>query len=436
MTEPSIPDPHLPSELTARGKPPRPRRLPLLVGFGILIITTALVFRFSGWGHEFQLRRASLETLRTWAAAKPRDPLLYYHLATKAYAANSLAEAGACYQTAVNQAPRMAKAYLGLALVQRSIEAWPQAYESAKKAQEIDPRDVDTQLVVGDLVMHASRARAIPEFQRATQLAPGRADGWYWLGVCNEEINQRAEALTALRKAVALEPGNAVYQRDLGKVLMETNFFAEARSALERAHKADGRDPQTNFLLGEVRLKTAQSDQDLRDADRLFAEAQAALASVTGADPASLAQVLGERAQAAKRLRKPQEALNYLEMARKLAPRGLKYLYDEAEVLRLAGQEQRARAMMTEYSRLSLGVNSASQLIERIKQDPKQPSLRLKLARVFARNRDYPRAVNQYEYCLYLDPKQEDARRELNALKKRLGAPSNAGQSGTPAAAR
>lgn len=408
------------------GGPRVPRRLVALLVIGVAAILAAILVRFSPWAQEYPLRNASLTTLRSWAAQNPRDPLLLYYLGTKAYNANSLAEAGGAFENAVSLDPKMVRAYVGLALVQRDIGQLPQAYASAKQAQQLAPNDLDIQFLVGTLVMRTSAGRAVPEFESVTQKAPRRADAWYWLGICLQQINQKGEAIASLKKAVSLEPKNPLYQRDLGHVLLEMNFFADARAALQKSLALNPDDPRTRFILGDTRLKMAQSDDDLREADALLAACENLLGRASEKDPDMLASAISKRGEIAQRLGQPKQALAHFKRARSLAPRTLNYLYQEAEAHRLVGDEAQSKSLMRLYSRLSAGENAAFQMMERIRQDPKKPELRLQLARLFVKNGDLARAINQYEYCLYLDPLQSEAKRELEALKKRhdLGQPA------------
>lgn len=396
-----------------------PPRLYVLLAVGVVAIVVALGLRSSTWAHEYQLRRANLTTLRSWAAQNPRDPLLLYYLGTKAYNANSLAEAGLSFENAVSLDPKMSRAFVGLAVVQRDIGQMPQAYASAKQAQLLKPEDPDIRFLLGTLIMPASKEKAIEEFRSLTQQAPGRADAWYWMGICQQGFNQKGEAITSLRKAVSLEPKNSLYQRDLGHVLFEMNFFDEARSVLERALRLRPDDPRTQYLVADARLKLAQSDQDLQEADALLASCQKQQSEGADADVELLAGAIGKRGEIAQRLKRWKEALAYFQKARQLTPENLSFLYHEAEVQRLLGNLGPSKVLMVRYDRLSAVANAQFQLTERIKQDPKEPRLRLELARMYARSGDVDRALNQYTYCLYLDPLQVDAKRELEALKKK-----------------
>ena len=46
----------------------------------------------------------------------------------------------------------------------------------------------------------------------------------------------------------------------------------------------------------------------------------------------------------------------------------------------------------------------------------KDPALRLKLARLYARGGQYAKAINQYQMCLSLDAKKTEAGKELEAI--------------------
>ena len=47
-------------------------------------------------------------------------------------------------------------------------------------------------------------------------------------------------------------------------------------------------------------------------------------------------------------------------------------------------------------------------------------TLRLKLARLYAKGGENAKAINQYQMCLALDPKNSGARKELEAFSARL----------------
>lgn len=400
----------------------RVSRLWLLVGLGCLAVAAATALRFSPWAREQQLRRASLAALRAWAAPAPRDALLFYYLGLRAYEANSLGEAGYSFQKATELDPKMHRAFLGLAMVHRDAEQFPEAYAAAKQAQALRPRDPDTQMLVGVLVMNASKTRAVTEFQRVTQLAPRRADAWYSLGVCHNDINQVGEAIEAFKKAVELDPESSLYQRDLGQALLTRNLFDEARAALEKAYRLNPQDPQTPYLLGVALLKMARGEEEVRRADELFASAQKLLGPPTATTATTHAMISSRRAEIARRRGDLKTALKLVEEARRMDPAKLQYLYDLAETLRLKGDTERARVLNREYARRSEIANAVFQASERVKQDPKNPQLRLNVARLFVKSGDLARGINQYEYCLYLDPKNAAAKRELAEVKRKSAA--------------
>src|SRR4051812_34569305 len=74
-------------------QPRKPGRLRAVLLIGLIAIGAALALRMSPWAREYQLNRASLEVLKTWAAESPRDPLVFYYLGTQYNNAGILPEA-------------------------------------------------------------------------------------------------------------------------------------------------------------------------------------------------------------------------------------------------------------------------------------------------------------------------------------------------------
>jgi hypothetical protein len=69
-------------------------------------------------------------------------------------------------------------------------------------------------------------------------------------------------------------------------------------------------------------------------------------------------------------------------------------------------------------------------LEDRIHQDPKNPELRLRIARLYRKYGDESRAANQYAVCLSLNPADNGVRTEMNSyllgIRKRQLPPKGA----------
>jgi tetratricopeptide (TPR) repeat protein len=390
--------------------------------FGAVLVAAALAFRFSPWAQEYRLKKASLSALQAWAARSPGDARVQYYLGAQYFNKGYVVEALQSFERAAALDPRMARAHLGAAVAHREIGNGQQSSAAAGRALELDPSSAEAQYLraIGTLQTSVSHAR--PEFQKLTRMAPRRADGWYWLGTCEQTMSQLGDAVGPFRRAVELEPSNAAYRRDLAKVLIELSRFGEAREQLERAVQLDPKDAAAAYYLGKSILMMAAADVDVQAADRWLQKALGLLQSSSDPSPSGLAEMSAERAVALRRLNRLREAESLLQQARKLDPNKLGYLYQLAEVTRNLGREERARALMLEHSRRVDIDNEVYELSQRIKQDLKNPDLRLRVARAFARGGDYPRAIFQYEVSLQLAPKQRDAARELQATRGKLAA--------------
>lgn len=97
-------------------------------------------------------------------------------------------------------------------------------------------------------------AQALPQFQRATQLAPGVA--LYWLNRSGSErrLRKTDEAIVSARRACMLEPANPLSCQLLAELLRLNNRDAEALRALRALPAEVPRDAQHWLLLGSVQM--------------------------------------------------------------------------------------------------------------------------------------------------------------------------------------
>lgn len=360
---------------------------------GALALAALLV---SGPLREYQLARTGLSQLRKEAEARPEDPLVAYYFGLRAYEAGLAEEAQEPLERAVAQAPEMARAHVALARVLDARGNPVRALEEADRARSADPKNWESGHCWAQLRLRDSPAEAAAALQRLAVAHPRQPEIWETLGECRMRLGEKGEAVDAFRKASALRPANARYLQEWGGALLETNQFPEALSALERAHAAAPQDQQTLAQLGAARLALASGPEDLIQAEALLRQAEAALPR--NQDNAKRrAQLLGQLAEIARRRRTPEEALRLLSAARKEDPNNIGYLYQQAEVYRIGGNETRARELMRAYYTLSRPLNRVYQLDQRVAQAPRDPALRLDLAEAYAEMGDVVRARQQFE---------------------------------------
>src|SRR5437762_1812252 len=82
---------------------------------------------------------------------------------------------------------------------------------------------------------------ALPPLRRATEVDPGRAAAWYYLGEALNHVDDLPAAQAAYERAVELEPRNARALHRLGIVLDRLNRPAEATRMYRRSREAAAR---------------------------------------------------------------------------------------------------------------------------------------------------------------------------------------------------
>lgn len=377
----------------------------------------AWFIRSSSWAREYPLKKASLEALRAEAIRSPNDPLVQYFLGTQAFNDGNLAEALTAFEKSAALEPKSPRAYSGIALVRQRLQQLPEAYAAAKKAAELDPKSVDAQFTLALISMRGSSATAAEEFRKVTTLDPKRADAWHWLGVCLARLNDYGSAEPALRKATELEPQNPEYLRDLGKIDIDLNRFDDAKSALDRSLAINKDDPEALFHRGRLALMSQSSSDTAQEA---AAYLERALPLMQKSEPRTLTNLYNSLADAYKRLNQPKRALPLLEKSRRIMPDRSDTMYALAEIYRRLNRNKEAVALRQQYARRYSIETQVFQLTERIKQDPKNSELRLRMARLFRQGGDLPRSENQYLVLLGLLPKNATAVAELAAVRAEM----------------
>src|ERR1051325_6233994 len=82
---------------------------------------------------------------------------------------------------------------------------------------------------------------ALPPLRRATEVDPGHAAAWYYLGEALNHVDDLTAAQAAYERAVELEPRNARALHRLGIVLDRLNRPAEATRMYRRSREAAAR---------------------------------------------------------------------------------------------------------------------------------------------------------------------------------------------------
>jgi TolB-like protein/DNA-binding winged helix-turn-helix (wHTH) protein/Flp pilus assembly protein TadD len=227
--------------------------------------------------------------------------------------ADGLKVALAYFKQAIEEDPKYAQAYSGLAdtyallgdwqyAVMTPKEAFPKAKAAAIKAQELDS-------TLGEA--HNSLAFVLDgfdwdfdsagkEFQRAIELSPGYATAHHWYAWHLSLLGRYGEAIAEMRKAQNLDPLSLIINADLAEILVLAHSYDES---IQQSRKTIEMDP--NFALAHNQLAQAYLQKHMYD--EAVAELQQAV-KLSGDSPTCMANLArayvasGKRSEAVKLL--------------------------------------------------------------------------------------------------------------------------------------
>src|ERR1700678_1943046 len=227
--------------------------------------------------------------------------------------ADGLKVALAYFKQAIEEDPKYAQAYSGLAdtyallgdwqyAVMTPKEAFPEAKAAAIKSLELDS-------TLGEA--HNSLAFVLDgfdwdfdsagrEFQRAIELNPGYATAHHWYAWHLSLLGRYDEALAEMRKAEHLDPLSLIINADLAELLVLAHSDEES---IQQSRKTIEMDP--NFALAHNQLAQAYLQKHMYD--EAVAELKTAV-QVSGGGPAFIANLArayvasGKRSEAVKLL--------------------------------------------------------------------------------------------------------------------------------------
>jgi TolB-like protein/DNA-binding winged helix-turn-helix (wHTH) protein/Tfp pilus assembly protein PilF len=217
--------------------------------------------------------------------------------------ADGLKAALAYFNQAIEEDPKYAKAYSGLADtyallgdwqygVMSTKEALPKAKAAAIKALELDSSLSEAHTSLG----YSLRAfdwdfdSAGKEFQRAIELNPGYATAHHWNAMNLWLLGRPKEALVEMRKAENLDPLSLIINADLAEFLLLTHSYDESVKQGRKIVEMD-----STFAIGHKQLGDAyllkQMDKEavaeLQKAVRLSGDSPICIADLARAYVAS-----------------------------------------------------------------------------------------------------------------------------------------------------
>jgi TolB-like protein/Flp pilus assembly protein TadD len=226
--------------------------------------------------------------------------------------ADGLKVALAYFTQAIEEDPKYAQAYSGLAdtyallgdwqyAVMTPKEALPKAKAAALKALELDSAlgEAHTSLAVCLDGFDWDFDTAEKEFQRAIELNPGYATAHHWYAWHLSHIGRNKEAIAEMRKAEDLDPLSLIIKTELAELLVLAHSYDES---IRQSRKTIEMDP--NFALAHNQLGQAYFQKQMYEP--AIAELEKSV-QLSGGSPACIANLA--RAYAASGRRSEAEML-------------------------------------------------------------------------------------------------------------------------------
>jgi tetratricopeptide (TPR) repeat protein len=260
-------------------------------------------------------------------------------------------------------------------------------------AQTANQPSVTQAMQDGSAQMKAGNfAAAAASYGLVTRLEPEIAEGYFDLGLAEEQAGRLDEARAALEKAVLLKPGLRGANLFLGTNAYRQNRFKDAEASLLEETKLDPRSAKGWMWLGVCRLAQDDPQAAIPALDKAHALAP------------SDADILYHRGRA------------YLLVANASYDAMFKLDHDSMRVHQVLGEA---------YAQGYRNQNAVSEFELAVKMAPRQPGLHEELADQYWIVGDTDKAAEAYRVELQIDPNAVSAMYKLGSLLTRSTSPAD-----------
>src|SRR2546428_5485365 len=162
-------------------------------------------------------------------------------------------QAAALFEKAINEDPKFARAYVGLAdCYAFDWPNWKLAEENAAKALEIDPQLGEAHATIGFVRTFWlwDFTEAERQFKLAFKLSPNYATAHQWYAAYFIALGRTVDAKHEMQQALALEPASLPINADMCQALYYTTEYDAALAQCQRALAID-----SNFINTHVYLQ-------------------------------------------------------------------------------------------------------------------------------------------------------------------------------------
>lgn len=203
-----------------------------------------------------------------------------------AYRAKNYAQAAREFESVVQEKADWAGGYFMLGRTQLQLGRTNDAVGNLRKAYDLDPSNVETQLFLAQAYLGANRNSEASQLLSKLNSAsvPREQQSLYQslLGKAAAESGQTGRALDALERAAAASPNDASAQYNFGVVALNAGQTADAVTALERAARLDPADANKQKVLVQAMLKRGRELRDAAQKNAMYARASEIARAMVG----------------------------------------------------------------------------------------------------------------------------------------------------------
>jgi len=309
------------------------------------------------------------------------------------------------YRRAVTYDRKNPVIYRNLAIAYRHKKDFEKAGEFAGKALDIDSRNINNRMLLGNILYEQGRYKdAAKEYEAALDAKPDHPGALYNLAMSLYKKGDELAAIEYLKRAGAAdrigEVARLAYAK-LGVIFTERRDFDLAEKYLSMGSSIAPSDPVNRYNLGIVYLKRNKPDQALAE----FIKAEE-----LGREDAAVLESLGEAYYSLKQYDRSLEAYNrVLEKNR----RDAKILSRIAEIYYEKGELDRAYEYYHKITTMEPASENARVAY-------------LNIGNILDDSQQFGEAVEAYNRALAISPKDDAALYNLGIAYKHAGKPERA----------